>query len=171
MSIVSFRDLVFDVDIEATKRHYQKFSVVDPDGKPYRNFKKNFEMITDEEMQFFRSFGIDPLCFNAKIDYGWHNAMSVSGHYIFFGKCVKKEGTDFAVKNTLPENIRVISVNFGYEVGRFIFDFPEIDTPWPETIPDDISKSCVCVEARITNLPWLLSKKRRIRRQIIFGRN
>jgi len=71
----------------------------------------------------------------------------------------KKKGTDFAVKNTLPENSQVISVNFGYEVGRFIFDFLENDTSWPETIPDDIPESCICIETRIINLPWLLSKK------------
>ena len=159
MSIVSYADWTFDVDVEATERYYQQFSVADPNSKAYRNFQKNFEKMTDEEMQFFGSLGINPLCFDMTIDNSYENTVSGSGKYFFFGKCIKRQRTDFTGDNVPPENSIITLTGLGCRVGRSIFTFHDIDTRWPDVIPDDMPEGCICIQVEIESLPWLLKNR------------
>jgi|GEM_PF-1207802 len=156
MRIVSCGEWTFEVDVEATEEYYRRFSV-DPNNKVYRNFKKNFEEITEEEMHFFRSFGIDPLCFNVNVDDSGISIMSGSGHHLFFGKRFEGSETDLT-ENTIPYNPIITLRGLGCYVGRFTFTFHDKDTRWPEIIPDDMPDGCICIHTQI-ELPWLLRKR------------
>lgn len=158
MYIVQCKDWKIEVDIDKTKKYYDKYKI--SDSQPNRNFAKYCESLTTEEKAFFEAFGVNPVCCDVSgIGVDKNGNCPCGGYYYICGKYLEYPPFEVITFEELKKNNFVDTRHDPrVNIGRFQFDFQCEDYEF-NRIPDDIPDGFVCVYFFCRDMKWLLSEK------------
>lgn len=157
MRIVQYDDWKIEVDIERTKKYYEKYEISNTQYN--RNFAEYCKNLTKEEKEFFDNFGINPLCCEVSSNglkkngilhcYGFYY---VCGNFLEYPKEKLVLAEEF-LKDDFVEEYHDDSVY----AGIFKFNF-QCEKYLITLIPADIPKGFICIMFSC-DLKWLLKEK------------
>lgn len=84
---VKINDYLFEVDTEATKKHYKNFTFTDPNSQCVRNYHKFCDKLSDNEKDFINMFGIDPRCCNVIVP---KDRQKEARHFCFSANAIRR---------------------------------------------------------------------------------
>ena len=158
LKIVKCGKWMIAVDVEKTKEYYRNY-VID-DDQTHRNFAQYCKTMSDEERDFFESFGITPECCKVTgIGVSRKREAPCGGYYLFCGsylECPPEEwisAQEFAANN-FESNVEDPRI----QIGMFQFNF---NHECPEDYVGDgcFPEGFLCVDFWCDELRWLLKEK------------
>lgn len=154
---VRYGDWEIVADIAKTKKYYADY--VKKDTEANRNFAKYCKRLSEEETQFFDSFGIDPMCCNIEhIGVDKKGNFPCGGYYYVCGEYAQRPPENLITPEELEKNDFVDErADPRVYIGLFQFDFQCEDYKINE-IPEDIPQGFICIRFWCEDMKWLLDE-------------
>ncbi len=155
---VTHGDYIISVDTEKTKEYYEHFKKTDTQAN--RNYLEYCNTMSEKELAFFDSLGIDPKCCNTEsIGVSKRGECPCGGYYLFCGDYIEYPPEELMTVDELVENNFVDNRNDPrINIGIFEFDFQVPSYEFCD-IPDDIPDGFICVRFWCEDMKWLLDEK------------
>ena len=156
--IVQYGDWKINADVLKTKMYYSAFAVSNDQFS--RNFREYCKTLTNEEREFFDSFGIDPMCANVSgLGIAGKKTAPTDGYFYIFGsyESVPSQPTA-SVDDLIKNGLSMFSKDNSVKIGAFRFEFQRNDDPNSD-IPNGMPESCLCVRFYCDEMAWLLPEK------------
>lgn len=156
--IIQYGDWKINADVLKTKMYYSTFAV---SGDQFsRNFREYCKTLTNEEREFFDSFGIDPTCANVSgLGIAGKKTAPTDGYFYIFGNYESVPVQPMASIDELIKNgLSMFSKDNSVKIGGFRFEFQRSDDPNSD-IPDGMPENCICVRFFCDEMAWLLPEK------------
>lgn len=158
MQIVQYGDYKIEVDIEKTRKYYDKFTI--PNTQANKNFAEYCKIMSVDERKFFEAFGINPLC--CHIDHCGvtkNKEIPCGGQYYICGKYLECPPENLiSVEELMANNFVDNRLDTRIHIGMFQFDFqcPEHEI---NDIPQNIPEGFICVDFWCEEMKWYLNEE------------
>lgn len=158
MKIIKCANCVIEIDIEKTKEYYRNFEREDTQGN--RNFEKYCEKLSEDEKEFFETFGIDPLGCNIEhFGVSRKKTLPCGGDYLVCGRYLQYPKIGWITVEELVENNfeDTYEEKIDVTVGNFWFQFLNKDEFEP--VPEEMPEGFIKINFWCEELPWVLKEK------------
>ncbi len=165
MHIVQYGDWKIAVDTEKTKAYYSKYKI--KDSQAHRNFAEHCKNLTKEEMAFFDTFGIDPVCCKfMHIGTDKKGNSPCGGYYFVCGEYLEYPPknlitTEELAKNDSTDGRHLEKIN----IGLFQFEF-QPDDYISSPVHTDKPEGFICIHFWCEEMKWILSEKPEVKMQV-----
>lgn len=157
MKIVQYGDWKIAVDVDETKQYYSKYKIIDTSAN--RNYAEYCKIMSEEEKNFFSSFGINPICCDIEhIGVSRKGEFPCGGYYLVHGSYLEYPSENLISIEELAENDFIDDrPDPRIDIGIFQFDFQHEDYEIKD-IPEDIPEGYICIRFWCEDMKWIIDE-------------